>query len=80
MSTTERLAFGEVLRRYRVAAGLTHEALAERAALSARWVQDLERGVLQVCRMRTPYGAWPRRSAWTRPTAPLASSRASTGR
>ena len=35
--------FGDVLRRYRVAAGLTQEALAERAALSARGISDLER-------------------------------------
>ncbi|MBV9596540.1 MAG: tetratricopeptide repeat protein [Chloroflexi bacterium] len=48
MSTGERLAFGEVLRRYRVANGLTQEALAERAGLSARGVQDLERGVRHV--------------------------------
>jgi predicted ATPase/transcriptional regulator with XRE-family HTH domain len=37
--------FGELLRRYRVAAGLTQEALAERAGMSARGVSDLERGV-----------------------------------
>jgi predicted ATPase/transcriptional regulator with XRE-family HTH domain len=34
-----------LLRRYRVAAALTQEGLAERAGLSARGVQDLERGV-----------------------------------
>jgi non-specific serine/threonine protein kinase len=34
-----------VLRRYRRAAGLTHEALAEAAGLSARTISDLERGV-----------------------------------
>jgi predicted ATPase/DNA-binding XRE family transcriptional regulator len=38
-------AFGELLRRYRAAAGLTQEELAERAALSARGIADLERGV-----------------------------------
>ena len=37
--------FGDLLRRYRVAAGLTQEALAERAGISARGVSDLERGV-----------------------------------
>jgi predicted ATPase/transcriptional regulator with XRE-family HTH domain len=37
--------FGELLRRLRVAAGLTQEALAERAGLSARGLSDLERGV-----------------------------------
>src|SRR5688572_2137333 len=37
--------FGTLLRRYRVAAGLTQEALAERAGLSVYGVQKLERGV-----------------------------------
>ena len=37
--------FGELLRRLRVVAGLTQEALAERAGLSARGLSDLERGV-----------------------------------
>jgi predicted ATPase/transcriptional regulator with XRE-family HTH domain len=37
--------FGVLLRRLRVAAGLTQEALAERAGLSARGLSDLERGV-----------------------------------
>jgi predicted ATPase/transcriptional regulator with XRE-family HTH domain len=43
--STEAPTFGEVLHRYRVAAGLTQEALAERAGLSARGISDLERGV-----------------------------------
>lgn len=38
-------AFGDVLRRVRIEAGLTQEALAERAGLSARGISDLERGV-----------------------------------
>jgi transcriptional regulator with XRE-family HTH domain len=37
--------FGALLRRHRVAAGLTQEALAERAGISARAVSDLERGL-----------------------------------
>lgn len=37
-------AFGQLLRRYRVAAGLSQEALAERAGLSAHGISDLERG------------------------------------
>ena len=37
--------FGGLLRRYRVAAGLTQEELAERAGISTRGVSDLERGV-----------------------------------
>jgi predicted ATPase/transcriptional regulator with XRE-family HTH domain len=36
-------SFGELLRRRRLAAGLTQEALAERAGISARAVSDLER-------------------------------------
>ncbi len=36
--------FGDVLRRFRTAAGLTQEDLAERAGLSARGISDLERG------------------------------------
>ena len=36
--------FGALLRGYRVTAGLSQEALAERAGLSARAVGDLERG------------------------------------
>jgi len=43
--TDEPGSFGEVLRRYRLAAGLTQEALAEQAGLSARGIADLERGV-----------------------------------
>jgi predicted ATPase/DNA-binding XRE family transcriptional regulator len=36
--------FGELLRRYRIAAGLTQEELAERAGVSTRGISDLERG------------------------------------
>ncbi|MHB8645971.1 MAG: ATP-binding protein [Thermomicrobiales bacterium] len=39
--------FAETLRRLRRAAGLTQEALAERATLSVRAISDLERGVKQ---------------------------------
>jgi transcriptional regulator with XRE-family HTH domain len=46
------MEFGELLRRYRVAAGLTQEALAERAGVSLRGVSDLERGL-----RRAPYRA-----------------------
>jgi predicted ATPase/DNA-binding XRE family transcriptional regulator len=42
---TTRSPFGALLRRHRLAAGLTQEALAARAGVSARGVQDLERGV-----------------------------------
>ena len=37
-------SFGLLLRRYRTAAGLTQEELAEQAGLSARGISDLERG------------------------------------
>lgn len=37
--------FADLLKQYRLAAGLTHEALAEQSALSARAISDLERGV-----------------------------------
>jgi predicted ATPase/transcriptional regulator with XRE-family HTH domain len=37
--------FAETLRRYRIAAALSQEALARRAGLSARAISDLERGV-----------------------------------
>jgi transcriptional regulator with XRE-family HTH domain len=49
---TER-TFGDLLRRRRVDAGLTHEALAERAGLSARSISDLERGVARGPRATT---------------------------
>ncbi|HZS92214.1 MAG TPA: AAA family ATPase [Chloroflexota bacterium] len=39
------LSFGELLRRHRLAMGLTQEELAERAGLSARAVSDIERGL-----------------------------------
>jgi tetratricopeptide (TPR) repeat protein/transcriptional regulator with XRE-family HTH domain len=45
MTRVQSPTFGELLRRYRAAAGLTQEALAERAGLGARTISDLERGV-----------------------------------
>jgi transcriptional regulator with XRE-family HTH domain len=50
--------FGEVLRRLRIGARLTQSELAERAGLSARGVQDLERGI-----RRTPHPDTVRRLA-----------------
>src|SRR5690349_20374856 len=38
-------SFAVALRRHRLAAGLTQEALAERAGMSARGIQNLEGGV-----------------------------------
>src|SRR5688572_2528011 len=45
MAITSSATFGAVLRQHRLRAGLTQEALAERAGVSARGVQDLERGL-----------------------------------
>jgi predicted ATPase len=45
--------FGELLRRHRVAAGMTQEELAEGARLSARAISDLERGVNRTARKDT---------------------------
>ena len=42
---TEPTSLGRLLRRYRAAAALSQEALAERAGISARAVSDLERGL-----------------------------------
>ena len=44
MPQSSAATFGDLLRRHRLAAGLTQEALAERAGLSVHGVQKLERG------------------------------------
>lgn len=49
----ERTSFGAVLRRYRLAAGLSQEALAASALLSARTISDLERGIHRAPRANT---------------------------
>jgi transcriptional regulator with XRE-family HTH domain/tetratricopeptide (TPR) repeat protein len=46
VATRHPLSFGDLLRRYRIAAGLSQEELAERAELSRRGVSDLERGLV----------------------------------
>jgi transcriptional regulator with XRE-family HTH domain len=51
--TSEPTQFGTLLKRYRTAAGLTQEALAARAQISARTVADLERGISRVPRHDT---------------------------
>lgn len=65
MATLENTTFGELLRRYRLAAGLTQEELAERAALSVRGLGYLEKGA------RRPYRDTVRRlvEALALPTA-----------
>ena len=49
----EGQAFSTLLRRYRVAAGLSQEALAERAGLSPQAVGAIERGERRVPRRET---------------------------
>src|SRR6266496_3192323 len=44
LTTSAPSTFGELLRRYRQAAGLTQQELAERAGLSVHGIQKLERG------------------------------------
>jgi predicted ATPase/class 3 adenylate cyclase len=44
MDAQTTVAFGDLLKDYRLAAGLTQEALAEQAGVSARNIQNLERG------------------------------------
>src|SRR3954451_13466439 len=53
MATTTSETFGSLLRRFRLTAGLTQEELAERAGLSTRGIQDLERGVRLAPRAET---------------------------
>jgi tetratricopeptide (TPR) repeat protein/transcriptional regulator with XRE-family HTH domain len=50
---SELPSFGDLLRRWRAAAGLTQEELAERAGLSRRGIADLERGVRRAPRRDT---------------------------
>jgi transcriptional regulator with XRE-family HTH domain len=47
MPSSSAETFGELLREHRLAAGLTQEALAERAGLSVYGIQKLERGTTQ---------------------------------
>jgi predicted ATPase/DNA-binding XRE family transcriptional regulator len=49
----ERTRFGALLKHYRQAAGLSQEALAEKAGLSVRAISDLERGVNRAPRYAT---------------------------
>jgi branched-chain amino acid transport system substrate-binding protein len=48
MASAPPPTFGQLLKRYRTTAGLTQEALAERAGLSARGISDMERGLRHV--------------------------------
>ncbi|MBA2454296.1 MAG: XRE family transcriptional regulator, partial [Chloroflexia bacterium] len=53
MATKAHAVFGDLLRHARRNAGLTQEALAERAGLSTRAVSDLERGINRTPRRDT---------------------------
>jgi transcriptional regulator with XRE-family HTH domain len=53
MSMMPTSPFGDLLRKYRLAAGLTQEELAERAGLSAKAITSLERGVNHIPRKET---------------------------
>ncbi|MFN8511107.1 MAG: helix-turn-helix domain-containing protein [Thermomicrobiales bacterium] len=53
MAAPQQASFGALLRRFRLAAGLSQEELAERAGLSARGISDLERGARQAPRPET---------------------------
>lgn len=53
MGSDERRCFDDLLRRHRVAAGLTQAELAERAGISERAVSDLERGLKRSPRRAT---------------------------
>src|SRR6266567_114395 len=53
MAPARESSFGDLLRRYRLAAGFTQEELAERAGLSVRGISDLERGLSARARKET---------------------------
>ncbi len=53
MATVSSQSFGDLLRHYRLAAGLTQEELAEQAGLSVRGLSDLERGARRAPRRET---------------------------
>lgn len=53
MATGQSAEFGYLLRSARREAGLTQEALAERAGISARAISDLERGINRAPRRDT---------------------------
>ena len=62
MDTYAGLSFCELLRDCRLAAGLTQEALADRAGISERNIRALERGGSKL--KRKPRGAWPLSWIW----------------
>jgi transcriptional regulator with XRE-family HTH domain len=62
MDLSVATTFGDLLRRYRLAAGLTQEELAEQAHLSPRAISDLERG-RATARGGTRFSCWSRLSS-----------------
>ncbi|MBV9897739.1 MAG: XRE family transcriptional regulator, partial [Chloroflexi bacterium] len=52
-SQRQPYSFASLLRRYRITAGLSQEALAEKAGISVRGLSDLERGLSRVPRLDT---------------------------
>src|SRR5437763_7586283 len=69
LDTLQSVAFGTLLRRTRIAAGLTQEELAERAGISRRSLGDMERGG-RTRRARTPWPCWLRRWPYPHRSAP----------
>lgn len=53
MASAHPASFGDLLRHFRLAVGLSQEELAERAGLSARGISDLERGARHAPRPET---------------------------
>ena len=53
MGSARLVTFADLLKRYRLAAGLTQEELAERAGLSPKGISDLERGARTTPRRET---------------------------
>ena len=48
MASAQPPTFAQLLKRHRIALGLTQEQLAERAGVSARSISDMERGLRHV--------------------------------
>ena len=53
MTAAQQVSFGDLLRRFRLAANLSQDALAKRAGLSVRGISDLERGERRAPRLET---------------------------
>lgn len=53
MDTSQQSSFAHLLKQYRVAAGLSQEALASQAGISAHGISDLERGINRSPRLET---------------------------